>query len=244
MGTERVPIATLATVFAVVLLIEFVVLGIAPLDRSAWVLENVLVVLLVGGLVLTYRRFRFSRISYTCLFLFLVVHEIGSHYTYSEVPYEEFFAGLFGTGPDAWFGWERNHFDRAVHLLYGLLIAYPIREVTLRIVDARGVWGYVLPLMFTMATSMIYELIEWGAALTFGGELGAAYLGTQGDVWDAHIDMALASLGAALTMLLVLAMNVFLQRDFAAAWAESCRVKSSRPMGEEALDDPSADRPL
>ena len=30
----------------------------------------------------------------------------------------------------------------------------------------------------------------------FGGDLGAAYLGMQGDVRDAHEDMALASLGA------------------------------------------------
>ncbi len=87
----------------------------------------------------------------------------------------------------------RNHFDRLVHFGYGLLLAYPIREMFLRIGNVRGFWGYFLPLDLTMSTSMLYELIEWGAAEFFGGELGAAYLGTQGDVWDAHKDMALAS---------------------------------------------------
>jgi putative membrane protein len=44
----------------------------------------------------------------------------------------------------------------------------------------------------------LYECIEWVAAEIFGGELGMAYLGTQGDVWDAQKDTALAAAGAAL----------------------------------------------
>jgi putative membrane protein len=83
-----------------------------------------------------------------------------------------------------------------------------------------------------MSTSMLYELIEWGAAEFFGGELGAAYLGTQGDVWDAHKDMALASLGALLAMVITALINRRLQRDFAFEWAESIRIKRKRPIGE------------
>ena len=79
--------------------------------------------------------------------------------------------------------------DRLVHFLYGLLIAYPIREMFLRIGNVRGFWGYFLPLDLTMSTSMLYELIEWGTAVTVGKDLGQAYLGTQGDVWDAHNDI-------------------------------------------------------
>lgn len=129
-------------------------------------------------------------------------------------------------------GWERNHFDRLVHFLYGLLIAYPIREVFLRVANVRGFWGYFLPLDLTMSTSMIFELFEWGAAKLVGGDLGMAYLGTQGDVWDAHSDMALASLGALLAMTITLLINVRLQRDFAREWAESLRVKRTEPLGE------------
>ena len=84
-----------------------------------------------------------------------------------------------------------------------------------------------------MSTSMIYELIEWGAAATFGGETGMAYLGTQGDVWDAHKDMALASLGACVTMGITVAINRATQRDFAAEWADSLRVKEPEPPDEE-----------
>ncbi len=104
-------------------------------------------------------------------------------------------------------GWERNNFDRVVHFTYGLLLAYPMREVFLRVANVRGFWGYFLPLDLTMSTSMLFELIEWAAAEVFGGDLGQAYLGTQGDVWDAHKDMALASLGALFAMRSPTALN-------------------------------------
>jgi putative membrane protein len=102
----------------------------------------------------------------------------------------------------------------------------------LRIGNVRGFWGYFLPLDLTMSTSMLYELIEWAAAEVLGGELGAAYLGTQGDIWDAHKDMALASLGALIAMTLTAIINRRMQRDFAGEWAESIRVKRKTPLGE------------
>jgi len=62
-------------------------------------------------------------------------------------------------------------------------------------------WAYFVAVLIVMSTSMLYEMIEWGAAEFFGGDLGVAYLGTQGDVWDAHKDMLLASIGAVLAAL-------------------------------------------
>ena len=210
----------------------WIALAIAPWHRADWVLENVLVVIFAALLMFTYRAFPLSLISYTLIFVFLCLHTIGAHYTYAEVPYDSWFEHLFGTSLNASLGWERNHFDRAVHFSYGLLLAYPIREVFLRMAGVRGFWGYFLPLDLTMSTSMLYELIEWGAAEMFGGELGVAYLGTQGDIWDAHKDMALASLGALICMLLTATINRRLNRDFAREWVDSLRVKESQPLGE------------
>ena len=215
--------------------LEFAVLAVHPVSRSTWLLENLLAVALVAALVASHRSFRLSRISYTLIFAFLVLHEIGAHYTYSLVPYDALFERVFGASLNEALGFERNHFDRAIHFAYGLLFAYPIREIFLRVVNVRGFWGYVLPLDVTMSTSMIYELVEWGAAALFGGELGQSYLGTQGDEWDAHKDMALASLGALIAMTITLAINRALQRDFAAEWADSLRVKHAEPLGEEAI---------
>lgn len=213
----------------------WIALGIDPWHRSDWALENALVVAFVAAVALTYERLTLSRISYTLIFVFLCLHEIGAHYTYSEVPYDAWFEALTGTTLNSLLDWKRNNFDRVIHFCYGLLLAYPIREVFLRVAAVRGFWGYFLPLDLTMSTSMVFELFEWGAAELFGGDLGEAYLGTQGDPWDAHKDMALAGLGALVAMLVTFALNRSLQRDFASEWAESLRVKHAQPLGEDEM---------
>lgn len=222
-------------ILGIVFGIEFTLLAISPHDRADWALENALVAVFVLVMVATHRVFPLSRISYTLVFVFLVLHEIGAHYTYAQVPYDEGFRFLLGFSLDEALGFTRNHFDRAVHFSYGLLLAYPIREVFIRIASVRGFWAYFLPLDITMSTSMLFELFEWGAAEFFGGDLGMAYLGMQGDAWDAHKDMALASVGALVSMLVTAAINRSLQRDFAAEWNESLRVKILRPLGENEI---------
>jgi putative membrane protein len=220
-------------VLAVLFAALWIALGIDPWHRSDWALENALVVAFVAAVALTYERLTLSRVSYTLIFVFLCLHEIGAHYTYAEVPYDAWFKALAGSTLNSLLGWERNNFDRVIHFCYGLLLAYPIREVFLRVAAVRGFWGYFLPLDLTMSTSMVFELFEWGAAELFGGDLGEAYLGTQGDPWDAHKDMALAGLGALVAMLVTYSLNRVLQRDFASEWAESLRVKHAQPLGED-----------
>jgi putative membrane protein len=221
----------LASIFGVV----WLALAIKPYDRHDWLLENALVFVSVGLVVFTYRKFPLSRVSISLIFIFLCLHEVGAHYTYAKVPYDAWSEAITGTSLNGVFGWQRNHFDRLVHFSYGLLLAYPIREVFLRIAHVRGFWGYFLPLDITMSTSMLFELFEWGAAELFGGELGVAYLGTQGDVWDAHKDMLLASIGAAVTMAITAAINMYLKSDFAQEWADSLKVKKHRPLGEDEI---------
>jgi len=220
--TRKAYLSTLGIVYAA----WWVLMAIKPKHFDDWLLENVLVVLAVALLWFTRKSFPLSRVSYTCIFVFMMLHALGAHYTYAEVPYQRWFP-IFEGG--------RNHFDRLVHFSYGLLLAYPIREMFLRIGNVRGFWGYFLPLDLTMSSSMLYELIEWGAAAVVGQELGMAYLGTQGDVWDAHKDMALASLGGLIAMTVAYFINRRMQRDFAREWAESIRVERRQPLGEEAL---------
>lgn len=195
-------------------------MAVDPHDRADWALENVLVVLFVPALLAALRWFRPSRTSWTLIFLFLALHIVGSHYTYSLVPYDAWFEALFGRPLNGMLGLERNHFDRLVHFSYGLLLAYPMRELFLRVADARGFWGYFLPLDLTLSTSAVFELIEWRAAEFFGGDLGVAYLGTQGDPWDAQKDMALAGLGASIAIGTALLVNLRGRRDIAREWAQ------------------------
>lgn len=215
----------------------FIAWALQPKHPSTFFLEHILTFLLMIFLVWNHFRFRLSNLSYTFIFVFLCLHVLGGHYSYSEVPYEQWISGigsLFGRPDlslDRFCGFERNMFDRLVHFSFGLLFAYPVREIFVRLAKVRGFWGYYLPLDVMMAFSMIYELIEWGAAVYFGGELGQSFLGTQGDVWDAHKDMALASTGALITMTVTALVNRRLQRDFAQEWADSLSSKL-RPLGE------------
>jgi putative membrane protein len=150
--------------------------------------------------VLTARRLRFSDFTYTCLFAFFVLHAIGAHYTYSLVPYADWWQALGGGAPEG-----RNHYDRFVHFIYGLLVTPAAVEVFEHYGRYSRPWAFLMPWMFMAGHSVIYELIEFAAAIAFGGDLGQAYLGTQGDVWDSQKDMALALAGATLTLVLLAA---------------------------------------
>lgn len=219
----------------------FGVWAIRPPHPSDFVLEHLFTAAFLLFLLWSYRRFRLSNLSYTTIFLFMVLHVVGAHYTYSEVPYEEWFrraASWFGAENFSFqelFGFQRNHYDRLVHFSFGLLMAYPVREVFVRIARVRGFWGYYLPLDVMMSFSMIYELIEWAVAVVIAGDVGQSYLGTQGDEWDAHKDMALASLGALITMTVTALVNWRYGRDFARELAESLQEDGSGPMGEVRL---------
>ena len=231
----RIPHRKYLLILSLVFAVWWALLAIRPVDRHDWMAENALAIVAAALILGYHRKLLLSRVSYTLIFIFMCLHQVGAHYTYAEVPYDAWFKALTGTGFNELVGWERNNFDRVVHFSYGLLLAYPIREVFLRVADVRGFWGYFLPLDLTMSTSMLFELIEWGAAAAFGGDLGQAYLGTQGDEWDAHKDMALASLGALIAMVVTALINRHMQRDFAGEWAESIRVKRKKPLGEEAI---------
>jgi putative membrane protein len=193
---DRYPAALLAAFLAV-----WLALAIAPWYRQDWLLENVLVLVAVPMLVWNYRRLRLSNFAYTCLFVFFVLHEIGAHYTYSEVPWREWLESLGAGGSSTLTG--RNHYDRFVHFSYGLLVLPAVWELMQARMSPQGIWRWLMPVFFVMSHSVVYEMIEWAAAVLFGGDLGVAYLGTQGDEWDAQKDMALATAGAVLGTILV-----------------------------------------
>jgi len=180
-----------------------IALGISPRSRVDWLLENVLAVALVLALVLAYRRFRLSSLSLVMIFAFLCIHEVGSHYTYSRVPYDQWSTLLTGVSVNKVLGLERNHYDRLVHLSYGLLMVWPMREVLLRLTPLRGAWLVLMTLNVVLATSALYELIEWVGGAYLGDDTGQAFVGAQNDPWDSQKDMALALVGAGLSLLIL-----------------------------------------
>ncbi|HET6398672.1 MAG TPA: DUF2238 domain-containing protein [Candidatus Thermoplasmatota archaeon] len=175
--------------------------AIAPLSRSDWALEQILVVLAVGAAAATYRWRPVSDLSYALLALFLAVHLVGSHWSYSNVP-----------GFDWGTGTHQNVYDRLVHFLFGALLWLPATELLRWVMPpplARGAAGVVA----VFAASALYEVIEWVVVLIVAPELGAEFLGAQGDPFDAVKDMALGLAGGVAAAALALAARPALRRS-------------------------------
>ena len=169
--------------------------GHEPKDRFTWFLEVLPVLLGLPLLLLTYRRFPFTRLAYGLMTLHAVILMIGGHYTYSEMPLFEWL--------QAEFGWARNHYDRLGHVAQGFVPAILAREILLRTSPLRpGKWLAFLVLCVALSISVFYEFLEWWVALASGDE-AVAFLATQGDVWDTQWDMLLAWLGAMAALLLL-----------------------------------------
>jgi putative membrane protein len=166
----------------------FVWSGIRPRERFTWVLETFPVMIALPLLLITYRRFRFTPLTYTLMALHAIVLLVGGRYTYAEVP-------LFNWLRDT-LHLSRNHYDRLGHLMQGLVPAMTARELLLRTSPLkRGKWLFTIVLGLCMGISACYELLEWRVSVATGSAADA-FLGTQGDPWDTQEDMAMCGVGA------------------------------------------------
>jgi len=168
--------------------------GIEPRDRLVWAMEVAPVVAGGAAFALTYRRFPWTPLAYRLCFCFGLILMVGGKYTYAEVP-----AGFWAK---QLLGLERNHYDRFGHFFQGVVPAILARELLLRRTPLRqGKALFWLCVSVALAVSGAYELIEWVSAITTAPEQGTAFLGTQGDEWDAQKDMLMATLGGILVQL-------------------------------------------
>lgn len=177
----------------------------APVDPQFWILANILPAVLVGCLVVTYRTFPLSNLSYLLIGLFLTLHSIGAHYTYAQVP--------VGYWAETALELSRNPFDRLVHFCFGLFLTYPVLEVLVRFLSVSGFVSYYVSVMTPLGLSGLWEILESWVAQAVRPEEGIAYLGSQGDIWDAQQDIAAALYGALLCLLLTVTIRKALQRE-------------------------------
>jgi putative membrane protein len=177
----------------------WVALSFSPVDGQNWILASILPGILVTVLVATHRAFPLSHGSYALIALFLTLHLIGAHYTYAQTP--------FGLWLEHAFAMSRNPFDRVVHFCFGLLLTYPLLEVFVRLAGAGGALASYLSVMTPLGLSGLWEVLESWVARLVSPQLGDAYLGSQGDVWDAQKDMGAAVLGSLLCLLLIAAAS-------------------------------------
>ncbi len=176
----------------------FTVCAIRPFDRAVWYAENIPIVLIVAALVLTFRWFRFSNTAYLMMAVLVFLHTIGGHFTFERVPFQ----WVSDT-----FGFERNHYDRMAHFSVGFY-AFAIAELLDRrkLVEDRCML-FLVPVMAIFTVASVYEIIEWIFAVLSDPSAGAAFLGSQGDAWDAQKDMLADGLGAIATSALYLLLR-------------------------------------
>jgi putative membrane protein len=168
-------------------------LALNPWYRDDWLLENLLVFIAVPIVIWSDRRVHFSNTSGLALFIFFVLHAIGAHYSYSEMPLLASFTDFFG--------FERNHYDRITHFFFGFLLFWPIYELFSSFPKLKYN-AFLLSFLLLITMSSIYEVFEWVATELTHPELGSAFLGTQGDQWDAQKDMAYGYFGTLFAALL------------------------------------------
>ncbi|MEE4103532.1 DUF2238 domain-containing protein [Pseudomonas viridiflava] len=180
-------------------LIVVVLLGWAPLDRKTWLMENSVVALCAAALWFCRHRFYWTTRSWALVLAFVGLHEVGTHFTYPQVPYDAAILKMTGVSIDQLFGWQRNQYDRFVHLAYGVLGALPLREIVTVKCRLQGAWASLIAWSLVLSTSMLYELMEWIGGASFG-QGGSAFVGAQDDFWDAQKDMAAAAAGSLLVL--------------------------------------------
>lgn len=149
-------------------------------------------VLMVGAT----RAVWMTNVSFYCLSTFLLLHIVGARWIYSFVPYDEWSAAITGQPLSEQFGWQRNHYDRLVHLASGLLFVPPVSELTQRRLRISPTDGVFIGIAAVLAIGAVYEVLEWQIAMAFSPEMAESYNGQQGDIWDPQKDLALAGLGA------------------------------------------------
>jgi putative membrane protein len=194
---DRVPFKKNIWLFAFIAVFAFAWANsfIGTTDTANWLLENTLSFIFVAFIIITFKKHQFSDLSYLLICIYLCLHVYGSKYTYAENP--------FGYWLKDTLHLSRNHYDRIVHFCFGFLLAYPMREMFLKWLKYPRWVAWLLPIEITLSISAFYELVEWAVADLFFTEHGDAYLGTQGDIWDAQKDIFLAFCGAIIATTIV-----------------------------------------
>lgn len=162
-------------------------------DRFTWILEVFPILIGFPILFFSHPRFPLTRLLYIFLFLHFCILSLGGIYTYAKVP--------LGFWMQDWFGFARNHYDRIGHFAQGFVPALLSRELLLHTSPLRpGKWLNFITVSICLAISAFYELIEWWTAASQGASADA-FLGSQGDIWDAQWDMFLCLIGATMAVI-------------------------------------------
>ncbi|HLC99913.1 MAG TPA: DUF2238 domain-containing protein [Patescibacteria group bacterium] len=187
----------LPKILLVLFTVVWVALAVRPTYPFGWYLENIVVFSALLLVVISYYRFRLSNASYILIFIFALFHLVGAYYTYSNIP--------IGDLVSQFFGWQRNHYDRFVHFLFGLLMSGVVLDLLQNFLPPSKFLKGLLVFSVIFSAGSLYEIGEFLLGIVLNPEVGMAFLGAQGDIWDTQKDMVMQGIGA------ILGLVIFMQ---------------------------------
>jgi len=173
----------------------------SPFPDMLW-LQHAPAALVWAGMIAAAGWGWISTLSVASISCFLLLHVIAARWIYSFVPYDEWAQFLTGHTVSDYFGWRRNHFDRLVHFMSGVLFVIPAMEVCQRLGGMKPRVSAIQSIAIVLAIGALYEIAEWQFAVFMSPAMAQAYNGQQGDIWDPQADMVLAGFGSLVTAFL------------------------------------------
>lgn len=194
------PVRTYHLILLAAVLIVWIWSAIKPQDTYlTWFLETLPFMIALPIILLTYKKFRLTDLTYTLIALHAMILMLGAHYSYAKVP--------LGFWMEEWFGWTRNNYDKIGHFMQGFGPAIYAREIIARTSPLRkGKWLAFFSIAVPLAFSALYEILEWAASLSNPNDT-EAFLGTQGYLWDTQTDMLLCLIGSTAALLLLTTLH-------------------------------------
>ncbi len=186
------------------LFLEIIIASIHPLEMASYLLHQLGTVIMLSFLFFIQKKYGLRFVTFSLYIAFLMVHVVAAHYLYSYVPYNDWIKNIFHFDLNQSMGWTRNMFDRLVHICYGLfLVPFFLRLFQICLPNVKLGILLILVVQFVMATSLFYEWIEWWIAIGLSPDEAEKYNGQQGDIWDAHKDMFVATIGAIISAFMI-----------------------------------------
>ena len=203
-GNRRIKIVSLV-IFSILLIISC----LRPIYPVEMVLQHSVTLIMIVILLTVTIRNSLSDRSFVLVVIFMTLHVIGARWIYSYVPYDDWARSLTGVTISEIFNASRNNYDRFVHLMFGIIMFYPVKEIYERWFGCPERFSAILALLTITGCSLVYEVFEWGLTLILSPEDAENYNGQQGDMWDAQKDMALALAGSSVNFAITIIRKRF-----------------------------------
>ncbi|HEY4506688.1 MAG TPA: DUF2238 domain-containing protein [Candidatus Paceibacterota bacterium] len=172
------------------------ILALRPRDRRTWWLESVTPVVIFPFLFWINNLGLLSKTSSIIILIFALLHVTAARYVYASMPFGNWIKKRLSLG--------RNNYDRFVHFSYGVLMVPVFYSLLSSFLPEANILRSIFAFTIVVSVGSVYEILEYAAAIMFGKNDSAGFLGMQGDIWDTQKDMLAQTIGALISLLFLI----------------------------------------